>query len=71
MIWASRFGRSHLWCDAPSRRAIRSITFAPSASLRSPCRFGGSAAIPLAKTPKQFRLASPSLFKGGGWGVGF
>ena len=39
MFWASRFGRF-----TPSRRAIRSITFAAVGG------FGGSAAIPLAKT---------------------
>jgi hypothetical protein len=49
LIWASRF----VACFASSsRRAIRSITFAPSASLRSPCRYGGSATIPLAQYVK-------------------
>jgi hypothetical protein len=37
----------HLWVR--SRRAIRSITFAPSGFALM--RFGGSATIPLAKTP--------------------
>jgi hypothetical protein len=37
-FWASRFG-----AERASRRAIRSITFAPFG------RYGGSATIPLAK----------------------
>ena len=55
-LWASRFAGF-----ACSRRAIRSITFAPLAR-----RYGGSAAIPLALAPRRTfgapRRAQGALF---------